>query len=115
MNNELKSRLDQEIAGHPVVIYMKGTELFPRCGFSAAAIQALQQAGAAGHIHSVDVLADPDLRDGIKAYSDWPTIPQIYVRGEFLGGADIVLEMHASGALREKVEVALATAGPGTV
>lgn len=110
MRPEVKERIDTEIQDHAVVIYMKGTEHFPRCGFSAAAVQALQQSGAAGHIHSVDILADPELWEAMKQYSDWPTMPQVYVSGEFLGGSDIVRELHGTGELQEKIGVALATA-----
>lgn len=113
MRPEIKERIDREIGGHPIVIYMKGTEMFPRCGFSAAAVQALQTGGGAGHIHSVDILVDPELWESMKEYSDWPTMPQIYIDGEFLGGSDIVRELLASGELREKIEVALAKAPAG--
>ena len=111
MRPEMKERIDREIREHPITIYMKGTEMFPRCGFSAAAVDALRQAGAEGSIHSVDVLADPELRESIKEYSDWPTIPQVYIAGEFIGGCDITRELHATGELRERIEKALSLAG----
>jgi monothiol glutaredoxin len=111
MQPEMKDRIDREIRENPITIYMKGTEMFPRCGFSAATVEALRQAGAEGSIHSVDVLADPELRDSIKEYSDWPTIPQVYIGGEFIGGCDITRELHATGELRERIEKALSTAG----
>ena len=107
MRPEVKERIDREVRQHPVVVYMKGDELFPRCGFSAAAVEALQRSGAAGEIHAVDVLVDAEIREAIKEYSDWPTIPQIYVGGEFLGGADIVREMYETGELQPKVQSAL--------
>jgi len=98
---ELRARLDEEIRSHPVVIYMKGNALFPRCGFSAAALQLLQQHG---DVHAVDVLAEPDLRDAVKEYSSWPTIPQVYVRGKFVGGSDIVRELADRGELEALVK-----------
>ena len=110
MTPEMKARIENELASNPVVIYMKGSEMFPRCGFSAAAVQALQMAGGTGNIHSVDILADPELWQAMKEYSDWPTMPQVYVRGEFIGGSDIVREMYESQELQPKIEEALATA-----
>jgi monothiol glutaredoxin len=111
MRPEIKERIDREIRDNPITIYMKGTEMFPRCGFSAATVEALRQAGAEGSIHSVDILADPELRDSIKAYSDWPTIPQVYIGGEFIGGCDITRELYETGELRTRIQNALATAG----
>ncbi|HUP01334.1 MAG TPA: Grx4 family monothiol glutaredoxin [Gemmatimonadota bacterium] len=107
MRPEVKERIEHDIRDHPVLIYMKGTEMFPRCGFSAAAVEALRRAGAAGKIHSVDVLADPELWEAVKEYSDWPTIPQVYVGGEFVGGCDITRELYESGELQPKVQNAL--------
>jgi len=95
--NPVFARIQQEVADNPVVLYMKGTPMFPQCGFSAAVVQILSQAGV--KFKGVDVLVDPPLRDGIKAFSDWPTIPQLYVKGEFVGGCDIVREMAANGEL----------------
>lgn len=109
MTPEMKERIDREVKGHPVVLYMKGTEMFPRCGFSARAVEVLKRSGAEGHIHSVDVLVDPELRESVKEYSDWPTIPQLYVGGQFVGGSDIALEMYESGELQPKIEAALRT------
>jgi monothiol glutaredoxin len=111
MRPDVKERIEREIREHPVLIYMKGTEMFPRCGFSAAAVDALRRAGAEGRIHSVDVLTDPELWEGVKEYSDWPTIPQIYVDGEFIGGCDITRELQQSGQLTPRVEKALAGRG----
>lgn len=118
MQMQMKERIAQEIGSHPVVIYMKGTEMFPRCGFSAAAVEILRRSGAAGKIHAVDVLADMELWEAVKEYSDWPTIPQIYVGGEFLGGSDITRELYESGELQPKVQNALAAGeapGEGSV
>jgi len=109
MKPDVKERIDREIQDHPITIYMKGTEMFPRCGFSAAAVEALRRAGAEGQIHSVDVLADPELWESVKEYSDWPTIPQIYIAGEFVGGSDITRELFQTGELQTRVQTALAT------
>ena len=95
--NTVFDRIKQEVTDNPVVLYMKGTPMFPQCGFSAAVVQILSQAGV--KFKGVDVLVDPSLRDGIKQFSDWPTIPQLYVKGEFVGGCDIVREMAANGEL----------------
>ena len=98
-DNPALERIEQEINDHPVVLFMKGTPIFPQCGFSAMVIQVLTQMGA--KFKSIDVLNEPIIRDGIKQYSDWPTIPQLYVKGEFIGGSDIVREMYESGELAE--------------
>jgi len=111
MRPEIKERIDREIREHPVTIYMKGTEMFPRCGFSAATVEALRQAGAQGKIHSVDVLADPELRESLKEYSDWPTIPQVYIAGEFIGGCDITRDLYQTGELQTKITSALEDGG----
>ena len=92
-------RIRQEIAGNDVVLYMKGTPVFPQCGFSSAVVQVLNHLGVA--FKSVDVLTDPALRQGVKEFTNWPTIPQLYVKGEFVGGCDIVREMFQSGELQE--------------
>ena len=107
MRPQVKERIDREIRENPVLIYMKGTEMFPRCGFSAAAVETLRQSGAAGKIHAVDVLADPELWEAVKEYSDWPTIPQVFVGGEFVGGCDITRELFESGELQPRVQNAL--------
>lgn len=107
MTPEIKDRIDRIVRGHPIVIFMKGSAMFPRCGFSAAAVETLRRAGAEGKIHDVDVLQDPELWESVKEYSDWPTIPQIYVGGEFLGGADITREIYETGELEPKIESAL--------
>jgi monothiol glutaredoxin len=92
-------RIKQDITANPVVLYMKGTPVFPQCGFSAAVVQILTHLGV--KFKGIDVLADPALRQGVKDFSTWPTIPQLYVKGEFVGGCDIVREMFESGELRE--------------
>ena len=90
----------QQVSTHPVVLYMKGSPQAPMCGFSATASQLLKLSGA-GEIFTVDVLQDPDIREGIKQYASWPTIPQLYVNGEFVGGCDILKEMYQSGELQK--------------
>jgi monothiol glutaredoxin len=96
----LKARFDQETGDHPVVLYMKGNALFPRCGFSAAALEILKQHGP---VHAVDVLADPEVREAIKEYSSWPTIPQVFIHGKFVGGSDILRELDSRGELKELI------------
>ena len=95
-----QDRICETVTGNPVVLYMKGTPQFPQCGFSAKAVQILKACGASNLV-TVDVLADPDIRQGIKEYANWPTIPQLYVGGEFVGGSDIMTEMYQSGELQE--------------
>ncbi|HTS91604.1 MAG TPA: Grx4 family monothiol glutaredoxin [Stellaceae bacterium] len=95
----VSDRIKQDIKDNTVVLYMKGTPVFPQCGFSAAVVQILTQMGV--KFKGVDVLADPALRQGIKEFSSWPTIPQLYVKGEFVGGCDIVREMFQTGELKE--------------
>lgn len=102
MNEELKKRIDEAIASHKVVLFMKGTPNFPMCGFSRAAVEALQQAGAT-EVAAFNVLTDPELREGIKVYSNWPTIPQVYIDGKFIGGSDIVRELQERGELARLV------------
>ena len=96
-----RERIDEIVRSNDVVLFMKGTELFPQCGFSSRAVAILEHLDVA--FHTVGVLQDPDIRDGIKEYSDWPTIPQLYVKGEFVGGSDIMLEMFESGELQQLV------------
>ena len=98
-DNPALERIEQEINDHPIVLFMKGTPIFPQCGFSAMVVQVLTEMGA--KFKSIDVLNEPTIRDGIKQYSDWPTIPQLYVKGEFVGGCDIIREMYESGELTE--------------
>lgn len=97
MDPIIAERIRTDIKRDAVVLYMKGTPVFPQCGFSAAVVQILDDLGVS--FRGVDVLAEPSLREGIKEFSDWPTVPQLYVAGEFVGGADIVREMAASGEL----------------
>ena len=97
-DNPVFARIQQEVEDNPVVLFMKGTPMFPQCGFSAAVVQTLSQLGV--KFKSMDVLVDPTLRDGIKQFSNWPTIPQLYVKGEFVGGCDIVREMFEKGELK---------------
>ena len=91
-------RIRQDIKDNDVVLYMKGTPVFPQCGFSAAVVQVLSQVGV--KFMGVNVLTDPEIREGIKAFASWPTIPQLYVKGEFVGGCDIVREMYETGELQ---------------
>ena len=97
--SDVSARIQQEITENPVVLYMKGTPAFPQCGFSARVVQILSHVGAP--FKGVNVLADPELREGIKSFTNWPTIPQLYVQGEFVGGCDIVREMFQSGELAD--------------
>jgi len=92
-------RIKQDIADNPVVLFMKGTPVFPQCGFSARVVQILTQLGV--KFKGIDVLADPAIRQGVKEFSNWPTIPQLYVKGEFVGGCDIVSEMYENGELKQ--------------
>lgn len=96
---DVKEKIQQQVAGNPIVLYMKGTPDAPMCGFSAAAVQILEACGVE-EVATVNVLDDPEIRQGIKEFSSWPTIPQLYVKGEFVGGADIMREMYASGELQ---------------
>jgi monothiol glutaredoxin len=95
--SDAASRIDEIVKNNDVVLFMKGTALFPQCGFSSRAIAILDRLDA--KYETVDVLQDQEIRQGIKAYSDWPTIPQLYVKGEFVGGSDIMMEMFESGEL----------------
>ena len=105
---DVKQKIHQQVTAHPVVLYMKGTPQFPQCGFSAMAVQILQASGV-NDFFSVNVLEEPDIRQGIKDYANWPTIPQLYLKGEFVGGSDIRKEMYQSGELQKKIkEVAAA-------
>jgi monothiol glutaredoxin len=99
MDHAVAERIRSDIQSNDVLLYMKGTPVFPQCGGSAQAIQILGVLGV--KYKSVDVLADPGIRQGIKDYSDWPTIPQLYIKGEFIGGNDIMREMFESGELQE--------------
>ena len=100
---DTKERIKQQVTASPVVLYMKGTPQFPQCGFSALAVQVLNACGVKDFA-SVNVLADAEIRQGIKEYANWPTIPQLYVNGEFVGGSDIMREMYNSGELQKVLE-----------
>jgi monothiol glutaredoxin len=101
-NNIVFDRIKQDVTSNPVVLYMKGTPVFPQCGFSAAVVQILSELGV--KFKGIDVLTDPEIRQGIKEFSSWPTIPQLYVKGEFIGGCDIIREMAETGELKELLE-----------
>jgi monothiol glutaredoxin len=102
MTDTVHSRIQAEITENPVVLYMKGTPVFPQCGFSARVVQILSHVGVP--FKGVNVLEDMELREGIKSFASWPTIPQLYVKGEFVGGCDIVTEMFQSGELQSLLE-----------
>jgi monothiol glutaredoxin len=103
MDEALKNRIQSIVDEHPIVLFMKGTKHFPQCGFSHRAVEVLRRSGAT-EFHDVNVLEDPDIRQGIKEFANWPTIPQLYLKGKFIGGSDILLEMYESGELRTMVE-----------
>ena len=92
--------IKEQVSTHPVVLYMKGTPQFPQCGFSATVAQILKACGVTD-VFAVDVLSNPDIRQGIKEFSNWPTIPQVYIKGQFIGGADIMREMYQNGELQK--------------
>ncbi|OGA97843.1 MAG: monothiol glutaredoxin, Grx4 family [Burkholderiales bacterium RIFCSPHIGHO2_12_FULL_69_20] len=100
--SDVQQRIDSIVKGGRVVLFMKGTAQFPQCGFSGRAIQVLKAAGAT-EIKTVNVLEDDEIRQGIKDYANWPTIPQLYVDGEFVGGSDIMMEMYQSGELQQMI------------
>lgn len=107
MSPEVKAKIDGLVASNKILVFMKGTKLMPQCGFSNNVAQILNSLGAP--YETIDVLADYDIRQGIKEYSNWPTIPQVYIDGEFIGGSDIMIELYQNGKLQEMVEVALAS------
>lgn len=107
MEASTRDRIEALIASSPIFVFMKGSKLMPQCGFSNNVVQILHALGVP--FETFDVLSDMEIRQGIKDYSEWPTIPQVYVKGEFMGGSDILIEMYNSGELREKLEVALAS------
>ncbi len=100
---DIKQKIQDTVTGSPVVLYMKGSPQAPQCGFSARAIQILGACGVKSLV-TVDVLADPEVRQGVKEYSNWPTVPQLYISGEFVGGSDIMTEMYESGELQKQLE-----------
>ena len=100
--SNVQQRIGEMVEKDPVLLFMKGTALFPQCGFSSRAIAILDHLGV--KYQTVDVLQDPEVRGGIKQFSDWPTVPQLYVKGEFVGGSDIMMEMFESGELKQLVD-----------
>ena len=100
--DSVKDRIESDIKSHDVVLYMKGTPVFPQCGFSAAVVQVLTHLGI--KFKGINVLEDPEIRNGIKEFANWPTIPQLYVKGDFVGGCDIVREMYQTGELAEMLQ-----------
>ena len=100
MGTDIQRRIKEQVTTHPVVLYMKGSPQFPQCGFSANAIRILNALGVK-ELFTVDVLQDDDIRQGIKDYANWPTIPQLYIKGEFVGGSDIMTELYQSGELKQ--------------
>jgi len=102
----VQEKIRTQVTADTVVLYMKGTPQSPQCGFSGATVQLLKACGAQDFT-AVNVLADPEIRDGIKAYSNWPTVPQLYIKGEFVGGADIVREMYEQGELQKLIHSTL--------
>lgn len=99
----IQEKIKQQIESNPIVLYMKGTAQFPQCGFSSRAVSLLKESGA-NEIFTVNVLEDPEIRQGIKEFSNWPTIPQLYINGEFIGGSDIMGEMYESGELQTLIK-----------
>ena len=99
---EVRERIEAIVKNNDIVLFMKGTALFPQCGFSSRAVAILDHLGVA--FETVDVLQDPELRQGVKDYSDWPTVPQLYVKGEFVGGSDIMMEMFEAGELQQLLD-----------
>ena len=102
MSDDAQGRIAETVTTNPIVLFMKGTPLFPQCGFSSRAVAILDHLGV--EYATVDVLQDQAIRQGIKQYSDWPTVPQLYVKGEFVGGSDIMMEMYEAGELTELFE-----------
>ncbi len=107
MTPEVKAKLDQLVQDNKILVFMKGSKLMPQCGFSNNVVQIFNTLGVP--YETIDVLEDPDIRQGIKEYSSWPTIPQVYINGEFIGGSDIAIELYQSGELQQMAEVALAS------
>lgn len=107
MEDSTRSRIEGLVASSPIFVFMKGSKLMPQCGFSNNVVQILNALGMS--FETFDVLSDMEIRQGIKEFSNWPTIPQVYVKGEFIGGSDILIEMYNAGELREKLEIALAS------
>ena len=108
---EVNERIQKQLESHPVLLYMKGTPDFPQCGFSAQTVAALRAIGA--EFAHINIFEDPEIREGLKAYSNWPTFPQLYVSGELIGGCDIALELFESGELKELVAKAESSVADG--
>jgi monothiol glutaredoxin len=104
---DINTRIQDLVTQNKVLVFMKGSKLMPQCGFSNNVVQILNMLGVT--YETIDVLSDPEIRQGIKEYSNWPTIPQVYVNGEFLGGSDILIDLYQKGELQEKIEVAIAS------
>lgn len=107
MTTDAQTRIDSLVKSNKILVFMKGSKLMPMCGFSNNVVQILNALGVP--FETVDVLEDPEIRQGIKDYSNWPTIPQVYINGEFIGGSDIMIELYQKGELQQMVEVALAS------
>ncbi|NJM56628.1 MAG: Grx4 family monothiol glutaredoxin [Synechococcales cyanobacterium RU_4_20] len=107
MNPDVKAKIDNLVQNNKIMVFMKGNKLMPQCGFSNNVVQILSTLGVP--FETSDVLEDYEIRQGIKEYSNWPTIPQVYINGELIGGSDIMIELYQSGELQQKVEVALAS------
>jgi monothiol glutaredoxin len=107
MTPEVKAKIEQLVNDNKIMVFMKGSKLMPQCGFSNNVVQILNTLGVP--YETLDILADAEIRQGIKEYSNWPTIPQVYINGEFVGGSDIAIELYQSGELQQMVEVALAS------
>jgi monothiol glutaredoxin len=107
MTPEIKQKIDNLVQQNKIMVFMKGNKLMPQCGFSNNVVQILNTLGVP--FETFDVLSDSEIRQGIKEYSEWPTIPQVYINGEFVGGSDILIEMYQKGELQQTVEVALAS------
>ena len=99
---DAQDKIKAQLEENDVMLYMKGSATFPQCGFSGKAVEILKACGV--KFDTVDVLSNPDIREGIKQYSNWPTIPQLYIKGEFVGGSDIMMEMYQNGELQEKIQ-----------
>ena len=105
MTDTTQQRIDQIVKSHDVVLFMKGSASFPMCGFSGRAVQILKACGVdPRQLFTINVLEDPEIRQGIKEYSQWPTIPQLYIRGQFIGGSDIMMDMYESGELQQEID-----------
>ncbi len=107
MTPDTKEKIDNLLQQNKIMVFMKGNKLMPQCGFSNNVVQILNTLGVP--FETIDVLADPEIRQGIKEYSNWPTIPQLYIDGQFVGGSDILIELYQKGELQQMVEVALAS------